>query len=52
MRSRVLLPLPLGPRSTNSSPVAMLSDTLSTTTVDPKRLVRCSASIDIGAWVT
>jgi hypothetical protein len=31
MRSRVLLPLPLGPSRTNSSPVAIASETSSTT---------------------
>src|SRR5690349_22682741 len=49
MRSSVLLPLPLAPSSTNSSPEAISSETPSSTTCEPKRLLMPSTRIDTPA---
>src|SRR5262245_55766596 len=46
MRSTVLLPLPLGPRRTKSSPSPISSDRFATTVWPPKPLPRCSRTID------
>ena len=39
--NKVVLPQPLGPRMMVSSPSGMMSETSSTATVAPKRLVTC-----------
>ena len=46
IRSTVLLPLPLGPRRTKSSPVAIERERSLTTERSPYRFVTCSSSID------
>src|SRR5438034_620459 len=47
IRRIVLLPLPLAPKSTNSSPSRTSSDTRSTMTCRPKCLAICSRAMDI-----